>query len=167
MAVSEKRVPRYLSIGAMAASLLFTGYLWSAGQQNPRRYVGNMAVSNHNGYGGGASCYECHVPTSAMTTSLTCVTARCHGPLLPDNTPEQATALALQTEAWQGLPDIEKRAKVFLTMHQSYQSKGQSCWECHHEHIPHAQASARGVGYESVVKEVAAEFGKAELGIGN
>ena len=153
MAVSEKRVPRYLSLSAMALSLLLTGYLWSAGQKNPRQYVSTMAVSHHGGYGG-ASCYECHVPTGQFTTSLTCITARCHGPLLPDNTPEQATQQALQLEKWQGLPDIDKRAKVFLAMHQLYRTKGQSCWECHQEHQSHTTASDMGGdGYVSVVEK--------------
>ena len=133
MGVFEKRVPRNLSIAAMAVSVGFTGWLWVAGLKEPREYVASMDINHHGGYGSTLNCRECHVATGGMFslhTELNCISSGCHGALHPDTSKEKAFELAVEKQ--QPYPDAKARARHFLDLHNAVE--GQECWDCHTEH---------------------------------
>jgi hypothetical protein len=165
MALAEKRVPKYLSMAAIVASVAFTGWLADVGNENPRKYLASMAINHHAGYGGALACQECHVVSGgafSMHSELNCTTAKCHGSLHADTSEERALELAI--EQHQPMPDAEQRARFFLDLHNTF--KDRACWSCHTEHttrptvVPpgwsiysnqNDQASAINAEYESIL----------------
>ncbi len=133
MGIQEKRVPKFLSIAAIVGSTIFTGVLWYLGAEEPRKYVSNMTINHHAGYGAALDCSECHIPipgTYALMTEMGCSTAECHGELLIDTPREVAMGVAL--EMFRLYEDREDRAAYYLALHEAH--RGESCWTCHTEH---------------------------------
>jgi len=132
--IGEKQVPRYLSYAAIIAGILLGCYLWTAGIAEPRRFVGDMAISHHGGYGDSVECYKCHVPVGgvfSIRTEMNCYTAKCHGELTPMNPREERVKKAQAIYAV--YPDAAERGRRLLDIHDSLNS---DCWECHREHGP-------------------------------
>ncbi|MCC6547633.1 hypothetical protein IT570_10745 [Candidatus Sumerlaeota bacterium] len=138
MAVAEKQVPKFLSYGAIIASVIICGVLWAAGSKDPRAYTSGMAFTHHSDSGyGTVACYKCHVPQGSefgMRTSLTCQSARCHGELKPGMPSEEALAIYTGKEDTSGMPAEMRRevGALFILNHQKFAKT--SCMECHTEH---------------------------------
>ena len=144
MAVQEKYVPRLLSLSATFASAGICVWLWAMGNQDPRKYVARMAVNHHDNYGS-LACYECHVPAggrSALSTSLTCATASCHGELLPEKDAASARHVFVAEKGEKYIADgprISERADHHIALHSAVRE--QACWSCHSEHTAKTSAT--------------------------
>ncbi len=146
-AIREKRNHIYMSLGAIALSVAFTGWLWYRGASQPRKYVSAMTINHHVGYGKSADCLECHTPkpgTFGLMSSMTCYTARCHGEFMPGTPRDKQIAMSLHI--YSELPETEERTAHYLDLHKAVM--GEDCTACHSEHKPHA-APVYPAGWDS------------------
>lgn len=138
MAVAEKQVPKYLSYGAIVASVIICGALWVAGSADPRKYTASMGFTHHSDSGyGTVECYKCHVPQGSelgMRTSITCQTSQCHGELKKGLPHGEAVAIYMSKEDTSGMPTEMRKevGELFVLNHRNFNKW--SCMECHTEH---------------------------------
>lgn len=140
MAVREKLVPRLMSVSAMLAAVAISGWLYVAGEKNPRAYTANMMINHHNGYGRTYACNECHVPGGGFILTPTCVTSSCHGELVKGVSTEDA--IAILQAGWKENNKTDKTeltAKAYLKLHTS--ANYANCASCHSEHKPKEKAA--------------------------
>jgi hypothetical protein len=142
MKLSEKRVPQYLRLAAIAGALALTGWLWAVGRDNPRRYTLTMTYNHHAGYGAAnVSCNECHVPQgdgvlAAIRTTIACSTMKCHPELEQGLGEEERRELAARA-MWplQG-EEADAMGRRYLLQHDRAASLAMDCMACHTEHTP-------------------------------
>ncbi|MBX3729059.1 MAG: hypothetical protein KF858_07720 [Candidatus Sumerlaeia bacterium] len=135
-AVSEKQVPRLLSIGAIVIGVAVSAALFAAGLREPRAFGMTMAVNHHlGGYAQGAepvSCQACHVPVAGrlMATRMDCFTGGCHMELQPGV--ERQRAIEHYLVGRQDYGDAAQRAEFHLMLHAA--AGDRKCVDCHAEH---------------------------------
>ncbi|MDX1971735.1 MAG: hypothetical protein SFY68_04295 [Candidatus Sumerlaeia bacterium] len=138
-ALIEYRTGVLMSYIATGLSILLCGYLYYEGIKNPRLYLSSMAINHHAEYGMSVKidCYECHrTPTGLVAKfggPITCMTAQCHGELLPNYSKEESYAYFAKYKPQENyLPYFPAKTDHHLALHAAV--RGQDCIECHTEH---------------------------------